>query len=338
MKSISTNSDVYIIAEIGMNHDGSFGNALKLIESAAKSGVDAVKFQMHISDKEMLEDALSPPYFHEEGRFAYFGRTAFTDEQWNILSEKSHDSGVDFVISPFSEEAVGRCQKLKVDYLKIASGEVNNIFLLNAVHDSGVPSILSSGMSSYDELDQAVNILARTERLKAILQCSSVYPCSAENVGLNVIGILMNTYGDLAIGLSDHTTTDYASHAAVTLGAKVIEKHFTLTKYAYGPDAKFSYEPDEMRRLSEGIRLIERMLDSDVNKDNVGQYSEMRKVFCKRIVAKEKIDKGEAILYTMLTSKKSRYGVMPSELPLILNRVTKREIQIDEIITPDDVE
>lgn len=338
MKSISASSGVYIIAEIGMNHDGSFGNALKLIELAAKSGVDAVKFQMHISDKEMLEDALSPPYFREEGRFAYFGRTAFTDEQWNLLSEKSHNSGVDFVISPFSEEAVRRCQKLEVDYLKIASGEVNNIFLLNAVRDSGVSSILSSGMSSYDELDQAVNILSKTGHLKAILQCSSMYPCSAENVGLNVIKQLMSTYGDLAIGLSDHTTTDYASHSAVALGARVIEKHFTLTKYAYGPDARFSYEPDEMRRLSEGIRVIERMLDSHVDKDDVGQYSEMRQVFCKRIVAKEKIDRGEVIRYAMLTAKKSKYGVMPSQLPLILNGVTKREIQIDEIITPDDVE
>ncbi len=338
MKSISSDSSVYVIAEIGMNHDGSFGNASRLIDLAAQSGVNAVKFQMHISEDEMLEDAPSPPYFREEGRFAYFERTAFTDDQWKSLCEKTHDSGLDFVMSPFSEEAVRRCQELGVDYIKIASGEVNNTFLLNAVHDSGVPSILSSGMSSYDELDQAVKILSKTGQLKAILQCSSTYPCTPENVGLNVVKQLLSVYSEFAIGLSDHTTTDYASLAAVTLGARVIEKHFTLTKHAYGPDAKFSYEPDELSRLAEGIRHIEKMLYSDVDKNDLGQYSEMRNVFCKRVVAKEKIAKGARISSRMLTAKKSKRGVLPNQLSAIINCVARREIQINEIITPDDVE
>lgn len=338
MKKISFDSDVYIIAEIGMNHDGSLGNALKLIEAAAESGVDAVKFQMHVSDAETTRDAPSPPYFTEETRYEYFNRTAFSDEQWGILIKRCHELRVDFVISPFSEEAVHRCRKLNVDCLKIASGEVNNVFLLNAVQEARIPSILSSGMSPFEELDDAVNILAKEGFLKAILQCSSKYPCTPDEVGLNVINDLKNRYAGIPVGLSDHTVRNYASYAAVTSGAKVIEKHFTLTKKAYGPDAKFSLEPQEIAELVEGIRSIEKMMGSMVEKDNIKQYSEMRKIFCKSIVAKEKIKKGEKIIYSMLTSKKPGNGLLPNKLSVILNKAAKREINKDEMILSDDVE
>ncbi|MCP4264245.1 MAG: N-acetylneuraminate synthase [Maribacter sp.] len=338
MKNISFSSSVYIVAEIGMNHDGSLGNALRLIESAVESGVDAVKFQMHISEAETTLNAPSPPYFTEETRYEYFNRTAFTDKQWSILINRSHELKIDFIMSPFSEEAVQRSKKLNVDCLKIASGEVNNVFLLNAVHASGVPSILSSGMSPFSELDDAVNILAKQGCLKAILQCSSKYPCPPEEVGLNVLGDLKNRYTDISIGLSDHTIRNYASYAAVTLGATVIEKHFTLTKKAYGPDAQFSLEPREMAGLVDGIRSIEKMRGLKIDKDNIMKYAEMRKVFCKSIVAKEKIKKGEKILYSMLTSKKPGYGLLPNELSIILNRSAKREIYKDEMVLQDDVE
>lgn len=338
LKDISFDSDVYIIAEIGMNHDGSLGNAIKLVEAAAGAGVDAVKFQMHISDAETTRDAPSPPYFKEETRFDYFNRTAFSNKQWGTLIEKCHDIKVDFVISPFSEEAVQRCKELNVDCLKIASGEVNNVFLLNAVQKSWVPSILSSGMSPFRELDDAVKILATHGDLKAVLQCSSKYPCAPNETGLNVMDDLKSRYDSIPIGLSDHTIRNYASYAAVTLGAKVIEKHFTLTKKAYGPDAKFSLEPKEMAELVEGIRSIEKMIGSMIDKDNIKQYSEMRKVFCKSIVAKEKINKGDKIIYTMLTAKKPGNGLLPNELPVVLNKTAKRDINKDEIVLLDDVE
>jgi N-acetylneuraminate synthase/N,N'-diacetyllegionaminate synthase len=338
MKKISSHSRVYIIAEIGMNHNGDYQTAVHHIEAAADAGVDAVKFQMHISRAEMLPDAPTPPYFTQESRWDYFNRTAFPISQWKRLVKKAHENHLDFIISPFSEEAVRWCRQLSVDYLKIASGEVNNIFLLNAVVRSKLPVILSSGMSSLEELDKSVEILSRKGTLQAILQCTSEYPCTPQRVGLNVMADFIKRYPNISIGFSDHTLHNYASFAAVALGARVVEKHFTLSKKAYGPDAKFSLEPLEMSDLVRGVRVIKKIMHSKVDKSNLLEYREMRNVFCKSIVARKKIKKGEKILYSKLTAKKPGYGLLPFELSTVLHKVAKRTIKENEMIGKRDVE
>ena len=337
MRKPKYKNHVYIIAEIGMNHDGSFGNALKHLQVAAECGVDAAKFQMHIAEAEMLPHAPAPSYFQDESRWNYFNRTAFDDKQWKRLIREAKKLDLDFVISPFSEEAVRRCRRLSVSSVKIASGEVNNVFMLNAVKKSNMPVILSSGMSTVSELDYAVEMLSGNGQLKAVLQCSSKYPCMPEDVGLNVILTLKGKYPEVTIGLSDHTINNNASFAAVALGAKIIEKHFTLSKRAYGPDAKFSLEPDELKELVDGIRSIEKMISSEIDKDEVMQYNKMRKVFCKSIVARMDIKKGDKIVYSKLTAKKPGNGMLPSRLPDILNKVARRNIRKNEMIVPMDV-
>src|SRR5687767_52685 len=163
---------VLIIAEVGSVHDGSFGNALQLIDAAAACGVDAVKFQTHISEAETLRNAPMPPYFKGEPRFEYFQRTAFSLEQWRALRDRCAESNVLFLSSPFSEEAVDLLEAVGMEQYKIPSGEVTNLPLLAKIARLGKPILLSSGMSSWEELDRAVEVARSGSASVTVLQCT----------------------------------------------------------------------------------------------------------------------------------------------------------------------
>ncbi len=265
-------SSVFVIAEAGMNHDGSLGNAIRLAETAAECGADAVKFQLHDALAESTKDAPSPPYFQHETRWEYFNRTAFTDEQWATLKDACDRAGIEFLCSVFSVEAVDRLERLGVGRYKIGSGEVTNLELVRRVAATGKPVLLTSGMSSWQELDAAV---AAAGNEVTVLQCTSVYPTPPERVGLNVLAQLRERYGK-PVGFSDHTVGNYAAFAAVALGAVVVEKHFTLSRQAYGPDAALAMEPDELEDLVEGIRELETMLANPVDKNDLAPFADDR--------------------------------------------------------------
>ena len=180
-----------IIAEIGSVHDGSFGNAIKLIEAASQSGADCVKFQTHISNSETLPDAPSPSYFSNESRIDYFNRTAFSVEQWSSLKDKCIQCDIEFLSSPFSMDAVDILEKIGIFAYKIPSGEVTNIPLIEKIASIGKPVFISSGMSNWIELDRAIELLQNNCEV-VVMQCSSIYPCPAENVGLNIISEMEN--------------------------------------------------------------------------------------------------------------------------------------------------
>ena len=173
-----------IIAEIGSVHDGDIKKALNLVKSASRSGADVIKFQMHIADEETLVDAPSPSYFNKEKRFDYFKRTAFSLLEWKKIKKLCDNLGKEFLCSPFSEKAVDYLETLKVKKYKVPSGELTNISLLEKLKKTKKHIILSTGMSSWDEIDVAVNTLKKNY---SILQCSSIYPCPNEKVGINVI-------------------------------------------------------------------------------------------------------------------------------------------------------
>jgi N-acetylneuraminate synthase len=250
---------VYLIAEIGSVHDGSLGNALRLVEVASECGANAVKFQTHIPEAETLPGAPSPSYFRQEARFDYFRRTSFTIDQWNVIREACQKHGVAFLSSPFSEEAVDLLERLEMTQYKVPSGEVTNLPLLEKIAQLKKPIILSSGMSNWAELDRAVAVIRKHHTKLTILQCTSEYPCSYERVGLNVMLEMKERYG-LPVGLSDHTVTPYATYAAVTLGASMIERHVTFSRKMYGSDAKHSLEPGEFAELVRGVRALEVIL------------------------------------------------------------------------------
>lgn len=323
-----------IIAEVGMNHDGSLGNAIRMAEAAASGGADAVKFQLHDAAAETVRNAPAPPYFKGESRWDYFNRTAFDDGQWRELKAACDAVGVEFLCSAFSLQALHRLEGIGVARHKIASGEVTNLDLIRAAADTGKPVLVSSGMSSLDELDAAIEAAGPKA---SVMQCTSAYPTPPERVGLNVIGELSERYG-LPVGFSDHSEGPYAIFAAVTLGAAIVEKHFTLSKLMYGPDAALAMEPDEFRHVVEGVRQIERMLAAPIDKTDLSEFDEMKRVFEKSVVAVAAIEAGAVITGEMVAAKKPGTGIPARRLAEVVGRRALTRIEPDQVLTDTDVE
>jgi N,N'-diacetyllegionaminate synthase len=325
-----------IIAEIGSVHDGSFGNALKLIELTAKCGADCVKFQTHIAEAESLPSAPSPSYFSEESRIEYFKRTSFSLNQWKQLKNKADECDVGFLSTPFSLEAVDLLEGIGVFAYKIASGEVTNIPLLHKIANIGKPVYISSGMSDWQELDTAVRIFQSKCDI-TVMQCSSAYPCPLEKVGLNVLGEIRNRY-KCAIGLSDHSPGTSASVAAASLGATVIEKHLTFSKHMYGSDAKHSMEPAEFSSYVQSVKDVWEMLENPVDKDDISPYCEMKHIFQKSIVASEDLQSGTVLNIKNLAFKKPGNGIPASEYKNVVGKKLKRSIKYNEKIQLKELE
>ncbi|MGH7380730.1 MAG: N-acetylneuraminate synthase family protein [Candidatus Methylomirabilales bacterium] len=317
-------------------HDGSFGNARRLIDVAAECGADVVKFQTHIASAETLRDAPMPPYFTGEPRYEYFERTAFSLAQWEALKAHCEGLQVEFLSSPFSVEAVELLEKIGVSRYKVPSGEVTNLPLLEVIAGTGKPVLLSSGMSNWAELDAAVNTILRHHDRLTVLQCTSEYPCPYERVGLNVMTQMRERY-KLPVGLSDHTLTNYAAYAAVVLGASVIEKHFTLSRHMYGSDAKHSLEPPEFAEMVRGIRAIETMLANPINKEDVTGHKEMKEAFEKSLVAVTDIPAGARLTREMIGIKKPGTGIRAARLHEVLGKRTTRRISAETVLMPTDI-
>lgn len=325
-----------LIAEIGSVHDGSYGNAIQLIISAAECGADAVKFQTHIADCETLPDAPNPSYFSSEPRYDYFNRTSFSKKQWNEIKEVCDQNSVEFLSSPFSIEAVEFLESLNITKYKIPSGEVTNLPMLEIISKIGKPVLISSGMSSWHELDRAIKVLERGCSDITVMQCSSIYPCPPEKVGLNVMLEMKNRYG-LPVGFSDHTLGSSACLAAVTLGAHVIEKHFTFSRRMYGSDAQHSMEPNEFKILSDSIGEINAIINNPVNKENCIEYTEMKSIFEKSIVTAKFIPEGNKITMSDLCFKKPGTGINAGKYEEILGRTVKRNIAESTLLNFNDL-
>ena len=325
-----------IIAEVGSVHDGSFGNACKLIELASKCGVDSVKFQTHIASEESLENAPDPPYFKGEPRYQYFERTAFNEQQWKELKNICELNNVTFMSSPFSIEALKMLERIKAKIYKIPSGEINNIPLIEELAKTNKPILISSGMSSWEELDLAVEILVRKCPL-TIMQCTSNYPCPSEKVGLNIITDIKKRYGKkVKVGFSDHTLGFNASIAAATLGATVIEKHFTFSKYMYGSDASLAMEPKEFKILCDELRSLWISLKNPVNKNDLSNVNSMKRIFEKSIVSARDIKKGQKLIFKDLAFKKPGIGIPPKEYNKLIGLQVKFNIPKDHIFEYQD--
>ncbi|OGL17866.1 MAG: N-acetylneuraminate synthase [Candidatus Rokubacteria bacterium RIFCSPLOWO2_12_FULL_71_19] len=329
-------SGILVIAEIGSTHDGSLGIARNSVEVAAGCGVDLVKFQTHLAEAETTRSAPPPPFFDAESRVEYFRRTGFSRGQWQALREHARQCGVGFVSSPFSVEAVALLEEVGVERYKVPSGEVTNRPLLEEIARTGKPVLLSSGMSDWRELDAAVEAIRRHHDRLTVLQCTSLYPCPYERVGLEVMLAMAERYGS-PVGFSDHTLTNFAALAAATLGAAVIEKHFTLSRHLYGSDARHSAEPPQFRELVEGVRAIEAMLAAPVDKDDLAPFAEMKRVFEKSVVSVADIPRGATITRGMLGIKKPGTGIRPDRLGQVVGRRAARDIPTDTVVTDSDL-
>jgi len=332
------NSKVLIIAEIGSVHDGSFGSALKLIELAKECGANVVKFQTHIAEAETLQDAPVPSFFKGEPRYEYFKRTGFSLKQWKELKAKCGELKIEFLSSPFSIEAVELLEKVGVKRYKVPSGEMTNLPMLEVIAKTKKPVLLSSGMSTWKELNEAVDTIQKVHNDITVLQCTSEYPCTYENVGLNVMLEMKERY-NLPVGLSDHTLTNYSVFTAVALGASVIEKHLTFSRNMYGSDAKHSLEPKEFKDLVQGIRAIEIILSTKVDKNEITKrMSEMKEVFEKSVVSVVEIPKGVIITREMIGFKKPGTGIPASHVNKVIGKQSKKDIAKEKLIKKEDIE
>lgn len=327
---------VFIIAEIGSVHDGSFGNALKLVDLAKDCGADAVKFQTHIPEAETLRDAPSPPYFKGEPRWDYFRRTGFSPDQWKKLKAHCDEKAIEFMSSPFSLEAADLLLEVGLKRWKVPSGEMTNLPLLRHLAASGLPVILSSGMSSWEELDAAVEAVRSKGTLEYVLQCTSSYPCPYDQVGINVMEEMAGRYG-VKTGLSDHTLDIFAPIVAVSRGGLCVEKHLAFHRGMYGSDARNSLEPAEFIRMVEGIRAAETMLASRIDKDDLSPFGDMKDIFQKSVVAVLDIPAGATITAAMVGCKKPGTGIPARDLEKVIGRKARNAITADTLVREGDL-
>lgn len=326
---------IEIIAEIGSVHDGSFGNACKLIDLAAECGADTAKFQTHLAAAETLKNAPSPAYFKGEDRFSYFNRTGFTPEQWKKLKEHCDSRGIQFLSSPFSLEAVDLLESIGAERFKVPSGEVSNLPLMIRLAKTGKPVILSSGMSNWAELDAAVAILKPAVPL-TVMQCTSAYPCPPEQVGLNVIVEMQKRWG-VPVGYSDHTTGDSAAFAAAAMGATMFEKHLTYSKKMYGSDAANAMEAFDFARYCRGLKEIGEMLANPVDKNDLAPFTNMKMIFEKSIVTARPLEQGQVIVEDDLAFKKPGDGIPAAHWKTLIGKKAKHKLDADHKFSLDDV-
>lgn len=333
-------SGCLIVAEISQTHDGSLGQAHAFIDAVARAGADAVKFQTHIAAAESTPaEPWRVPFSRQDAtRYEYWRRMEFTEEQWAGLDEHARESGLVFLSSAFSAEAIELLEGLGMRAWKVASGEVGNLALLERMAKSGAPVLLSSGMSGLAELDAAVDTVRAAGAPVAVLQCATAYPCPPEQIGLNLIGELRDRYA-CWVGLSDHSATIFPSIAAATLGADVVEVHATLSREMFGPDVPASVTTAELTELVRGVRFVEQALASPVDKDRVAaDMAPMRDLFTRSAVAAIDIPAGTRLTETDLIAKKPGTGIPAARIPELVGRVTRRAIPADTLLTDDDLE
>ncbi len=324
-----------VIAEIGNNHDGSVYQAERLIDAAAEAGADAVKFQTHIAEAEMHPSTPTPPHFPEP-RWEFTKRMELTADEHVRLKEHAESRGLLFFSSPFSVEAVELLEEIGNPCYKIASGEVTNPPLLEAVAETGKPVLLSTGMAGLEDVERALGTLrdgGAGELL--VLQCTSSYPAAPEQVNLRAMVMMGERFG-LPYGLSDHTPDVHTSIGAVALGAAAIEKHFTLSKRLYGPDHHASLTPEELARLVDGIRQVEAALGS-ATKERDPALDPARATFEKSVVSRGSIEAGAEIERAMLTTKRPGNGIAAVRLQEVVGRRAARAIPANHVLETADL-
>lgn len=336
--SLKRKDKCLIVAEVAQSHDGSLGMAHAFIDAIAKAGADAVKFQTHIAAAESTrQEPWRVKFSRQDGsRYDYWKRMEFTPEQWQGLADHAKEKGLIFLSSPFSIEAVDLLESVGMPAWKVASGEIGNKMMLDKMLETDKPILLSTGMSSLDEIDETVEYIRRRDVEYAVLQCSTAYPCPPEKIGLNLIPYLRERY-ECAVGLSDHSGTIYPSLAAVTLGIEVLEVHVAFSREMFGPDVLASVTTGELKQLVEGVRFIERMRNNPVDKNSFAEeVLPLRRLFTKSIVADADLPKGTVLEEKHLRIKKPGNGIPGERMRDLIGKKILRDIKADEQILEGD--
>lgn len=327
---------IYIIAEAGVNHNGEIDIAKELIRNAKKAGVDAVKFQTYVTENLVSKLASKAEYqikntSVEETQFQMLKKLELSFEDYKGLSEYAKKIGIDFLSSPFDEDSIDFLTSLSMPFWKIPSGEITNKPYLIKLAKTKKPIILSTGMSTVEEIDDALEVFSDYNHDDIILlHCNTEYPTPFEYVNLKAMETMRGKF-NLKVGYSDHTEGIEVPIAAVSLGAVVIEKHFTLDKTLPGPDHKASLEPMELTEMVKSIRNIEKALGDGVKEPT---ESEMKNITIARksIVAKHEIKKGDCFTVNNLTVKRPGNGISPMKWFEVIGQKASRDFEEDELI------
>tara|TARA_R110002050_G_scaffold188521_3_gene322979 strand:+ start:504 stop:1526 length:1023 start_codon:yes stop_codon:yes gene_type:complete len=331
---------ILIIAEIAQAHQGSFDRALAYIDAVSKTGVDAVKFQVHIAE---AESSIHEPFRikiagGDKTRLDYWKRMEFSLDQWKAIKRRCEERGVEFMASPFSNAAVDLLEKLGVLRYKIGSGEVNNFLMLEKIAETKKPIILSSGMSSFNELDETVAFLKKRDCYFSILQCTTSYPTHPENYGLNVIGELKNRY-HVPVGFSDHSGKIESCIAAVALGAEILEFHVVFDRNNdTGPDASSSLEMDEITQLVVSVKNISKAIHNPRDKTDTSSFSELKSIFEKSLAVNKPLNKNHTLTFDDLESKKPKgFGINASDFEKVIGKKLSRNMEQWDFLTEGDL-
>lgn len=336
---MKTKKETFIIAEAGVNHDGSLKKALKLINVAASAGANAVKFQTFKAEDLATKSAPKADYQiknsskKKESQYEMLKKLEFSKKMHKACIKRCKEKKILFISSAFDIKNLFFLKKLNINIFKVPSGEINNIPYLETLGKFNKKIILSTGMSNIGEIKLAINTLIKngTKRSKiSLLQCTSAYPAPPEEINLRTILTLKKKF-KLVVGLSDHSTGVIASSAAVTLGAKIIEKHLTLNKNLKGPDHKASLDPKEFKNMVNNIRIAEKMLGSFIKKITKSEKKNI-KIVRKSIVALKNISKNERFGKSNITCKRPGTGIKPKFFKKILGKKSKKNFKKDELI------
>ncbi len=325
----------FIIAEIAQAHNGSFPKAIEYIQALAGTGVDAIKFQTHIA---VAESSIHEPFrikFSDQDatRFDYWKRMEFTKEQWVEIKEACDKAGLEFMSSPFSNAAVDLLEEIGVKRYKVGSGEVNNFLLLEKIAHTGKPVIISSGMSSLEEIDATVAFLQQRGVSYSILQCTTSYPTAPEQYGLNVIQELKDRY-KVTVGFSDHSADIGTCIAAAALGADILEFHAVFSREDFGPDATSSIEIREIAQMVKSIRQVALSRKHTIDKSSNKQFTALKQIFEKSLAVNKDLSQGHILNFEDLEAKKPKgYGIDASQFTTVLGKPLKTAMKKWDFLT-----
>jgi N-acetylneuraminate synthase len=338
-KEINNYSKPYIIAEIGANHNGDMDLAKQMIDEAVECGVDAVKFQSWTNKTLISREEYERNQKYDDSPKKHFGsleemvdKYYLREEQHHLLKKYCDEKGVQFCSTPFSEQEVDLLEELDVPFYKVASMDINNLRLLSYIAAKGKPVILSTGMSTIGEIEQAVKTVEEAGNNQiVILHCISIYPPQPEDIHLNNILMLQQMYPDYPIGFSDHTIGTSVPIASVALGAAVLEKHFTLDRDLPGWDHEVSANPEEMRYIVSESEIVSKSL-GNYNRV-VTQAEEDKKLkFRRSVVLTRNMEKGEVISKEDITFKRPGTHISPNQEEYVVGRKLNRDLKEDDIL------
>ena len=329
---------VFIIAEAGVNHNGSIAIAKKLIDIASKSGANAVKFQTFKAENVVSKNALKADYQNQttdqhESQFDMLRKLEIDLDAHKELIQYCKTKNIMFLSTPFDHDSIELLNSLGLEIFKIPSGEITNLPYLRHIGKLKKKIILSTGMAKIGEIEDALNILIEAGTKKdniTVLHANTEYPTPMEDVNLNAMVTIGNTF-DIAYGYSDHTLGIEVDIAAVAMGASCIEKHFTLDKNMEGPDHKASLEPDDLRAMVKAIRNIELALGNGLKQPSKSEIKNIE-IVRKSIIAKTTIRKGDVFSESNLDIKRPGDGISPMRWDEILGSFSQRDYEEDDLI------